>query len=273
MAASLSRTGTPTDAEGRIIANYVNVASWRGDVGRFKQTATDLGSVFWTPRGVVSRFQLLLGQPFLKDAGKGSWRVRRLIGWEYARSLTGYAAFFGTAAAFLTATMGPPSSMDDEDGWAIGLGVLRIGRTRYDPMGGLLQTARFTGQLGVNFINGLQSAIGMEVSKESRKEMAATPGIMGRFLQSKLAPAPGMYIEVSRGKDYNNQPVTAPRALAKMVTPMTFNDIYESMIEQGTPAEKAFAITATFGMRLQTYALEKQTRRPVTRSRPRPQRP
>ncbi len=258
MAATLSQTGAPTEGEAALIANYVNVASWRGDVGRFAQAATAAGAVLWAPRGYLSRFQLLTGQPFWKSPGKGSWRVRRLILMEYARSLAGLGIFFGTAAAFLAATIGPPS--DDEDGWSISFnpyspdfGKIRIGKTRIDPLGGLSQATRLVTRLSTNTVNGLRSAFGAEIGYESKKEMRSTPAIMGRFMQFKLTPALGMWIDLAVGEDYDRQPVTAGGAALNAVTPLSFHDISEAMQEYGVSKGAAVSLLAIFGMGLQTY--------------------
>ncbi|MCE5269263.1 MAG: hypothetical protein LLG00_15405, partial [Planctomycetaceae bacterium] len=180
MVAQLSLTGTPTLPEAKIIANYINVASGRGDVGGYRQAATALAVPFFAPRLYLSRFQLLLGQPFLKDAGAGSWRVRRLLAKEYAKSLGGIGLFLATSYAALYGMMGPPSD-DDARGWSITLnpyspdcGKIRLGATRIDPLAGLSQTARLTTRLTTNMVNGVRSAFGGNVSASSRKEMENT---------------------------------------------------------------------------------------------------
>jgi len=258
MVATMTRDpANVTDAEARVIANYVNVASWRGDVGRYEQAAASLGAVLWTPRGYVSRFELLIGQPLWKDAGKASWRVRRVIAREYGRSLAGLSVFYATAAAFLYATFGPPS--DDEEGWSISLdpysadlGKFRFGPTRIDPLGGLSQTARLMTRLSTNTINGLRQAMGGEVTKEGKAEMKQSLPVVGRFLKAKLAPAFSMVSDVLTGEDYERQPVTPGGLAAKAITPLNIRDIYEGMRDHGVPEGAALGILSTFGMGLQS---------------------
>src|SRR5690606_38844995 len=73
--ATLVRGQEPTQAEGAAIANYVNAAAGRGSLGKFQQSATLLNTVFFAPRWVVSRFQMLAAQPLWYGTG----RTRALI--------------------------------------------------------------------------------------------------------------------------------------------------------------------------------------------------
>src|SRR5690606_34947056 len=61
--APLARGKEPTQAERGALANYVNAATGRGSLGKFQQSATLLNTVFFAPRWVVSRFQMLAAQP------------------------------------------------------------------------------------------------------------------------------------------------------------------------------------------------------------------
>ncbi|MCZ2077995.1 MAG: hypothetical protein LC130_23690 [Bryobacterales bacterium] len=255
-----------TDAELEIIGHHINASSWRGDVTGWEQTAVNMNNFFWTPRGYVGQFQHLLATAYwLKRRGESTSRVRRVIIEEYARELAGRAIFYGTAIAFLTATLGPPS--DDEDGWSISLnpwspdfGKVRIGRRRIDVMGGLAQPTRFMFRETTNLINGFRKLAGAEISTESQKEMDKAGSIFWRFLGSKVAPAGSLLSEVISGETYEGDDLTAGRLAADIITPLSFREIYESMKDMGVPAGTALAVIAIFGFGGMTY---KEKKKPV----------
>lgn len=255
-----------TDAELEIIGHYINAASWRGDVTGWEQAAVKMNNFFWTPRGYVGQFQHLLGTAYwLKRRGESTARVRRVILKEYARELAGRAVFYGTAIAFLTAAMGPPS--DDEDGWSISLnpysadfGKVRLGRRRIDVMGGLAQPTRFLFRETTNLINGFRKLAGAEISTESQKEMEKWWSTAGRFLLSKVAPTGSLLGGIATGETYEGDDLTAGRLAADIITPLSFREIYESMKDMGVPAGTALAVIAIFGFGGMTY---KEKKKPV----------
>ena len=90
MISTLSRNGTATQEEMSTIANFINVATGRGNLGKIDQAAVALNTVFFAPRYVASRFQLLLGQPLYR----GTAKTRKLIVGEYARYLAGLGVVY-----------------------------------------------------------------------------------------------------------------------------------------------------------------------------------
>lgn len=285
MVSALLRKGPAeaTDAELQIIGHYINAASWRGDVGRFEQAAVMLNNVFWTPRGYVGQFQYLLGTGlWAKNMGKGTWRVRKVVAMEYARGLAGRALFYSTAAAFLYATIGPPSD-DENTGWSLNwynpydmdYGKLRIGRRRIDVMGGLAQMTRFGFRYTTDIVNGVRQMFGAELSEASQKELDVSGSAAGRFLASKIAPIPSLMREVASGKTYEGEPLTPGKFVAGLVTPLSFRDIYESMTEFGVPGGVALSTLAIFGFGGMTYKetpkkLRKLRKGPGLKNLPRP---
>lgn len=257
--ATLGRGGTVTDAEAKIIANYVNVATGRGDLGKAAAGANALATVFFSPRYVLSRFQYLTGQPLRKGtiSGEGSARVRVLLAKEYARSLTGLGVFYATMGAALTALIGPPG---DDKKWNIELdprssdfGKIRIGQTRIDPMAGLQQATVLLSRI----VSGKTKTLkGKTVPIRGEKVpfgTGDTSDVIARFLRTKLSPAIGSVIDIASGKDVVGQSVTPQGEAIEAVTPLSFREIYETMKEQGVPAGTALGILNLFGVAISTY--------------------
>jgi hypothetical protein len=264
MAASVSRGGTITEADAKVIATYVNVATGRGGIAEFQRAARFLATFFWSPRLALSRFQYLAGgiaapARLLVPGQDVSRRTRMVIAREYAKTLTGITIFFATATAALTALLGPPS--DDEDGWNIELNPrssdfmrIRIKDTRIRPMAGLSQstvllTRLYTGemkQLGTGEVVPIR---GEEVPF-GRSTGAA---VVGRYLRNKLAPVVGTGLNVLAGKNVVGEQVT-PKTVARDLTiPLSFREIGILMKEHGVPAALTLQMLESFGMGVQNY--------------------
>ena len=142
MAASLGKRATLTEAEGKAIANYINMATGRGKIGRNENAGEALNTVFFAPRLVASRFQLLVGQPLYG----GTARTRKMILAEYARFVIGAGIVISLAG------FGRDDDDDDKpfitfDPRSAGFGKMRFGNTYVDVLGGLAQVTTLLGRL------------------------------------------------------------------------------------------------------------------------------
>lgn len=256
MKKTLSADGkTLTPEQGRAVTNFINVATGRGEVGRAADAMVGLNSMFFAPRFVLSRFQLLGMQPLMK--GKGA---RKLIATEYARSLAGLGTLYGLVyATGMGEIEADPRSPD--------FGKIRIGNTRIDPMGGLSQASVFVSRLATGenkkddgTIDPLRKDYRLpnlfrEIPRhdEPGYGKATTASVMGKFLRTKLAPAIGTGIDLATGQNVVNEPVTPAGAAVGMVTPLSFGDIADTLEEQGMARGTALSLVSLLGMGMQTY--------------------
>lgn len=260
LVASLTPNGKPTLAEAELITNFVNVATGRGSVA-FNKAAVGLNTVFFAPRYVASRFQLLTGTPIWlgKAQYRGTGAVRTLIAKEYARALTGAATVFGLALAAGAVVESDPRSSD--------FGKIRIGDTRIDPLFGLAQTTTLIGRE----VSGETKSLNGKITPIRGDVPYGKPDawdILARFARTKLAPVPGMAVDVFTGKDVVGNPVEplpdfankpaleayTDSMIGKATVPITLRDIYDTMKAQGVPAGTALAILSMFGVGVQTYS-------------------
>lgn len=255
--ATLGKGGGVTEAEAKVIANYVNVATGRGDLGRFAAGAEGLATVFFAPRYVASRFQFLLGQPFWK----GNVRTRLLIAKEYARSLTGLGMFYTTAGAALYALIGPPG---EKEKWNIELdprssdfGKIRIGQTRIDPLAGLQQVTVLVSRLTSGETKKLTGKVVPIRGPKVPFGGSTSVDVMSSFLRSKLSPLLGLGADIVAGKDVVGQPVTPQTIAERMIVPISFQNIYDAMKAQGVPAGIAMSILDLFGISVNIYEKKK----------------
>jgi hypothetical protein len=248
LAATLAKNGEPTLTELRAIANYVNVATGRGGLGKYDRALGDMSSIFFAPRYVVSRFQLIAAQP-LVQGHKASERVRGMIAEEYARYAIGMATFYALSNA----------AFGDDEGFSLTFdprssefGKLNFNGTRVDPLAGLAQATTFLARMfsgqtvspkgKVSDIRGPKARVG-----NTSYDVAA------RFLRTKLAPLPGMIADVAAGSNVVGEPVTPEQLAADSVTPLSFKDIAEAIEQQGIPRGAAMGMAAMLGMGLQSY--------------------
>lgn len=295
MLAALAKDGSnPTKEEGEAIANFINVATGRGKVGTSNNAGEALNTVFFAPRLVASRFQLLAA-PFtgMRLYG-GTNRTRNLITQEYARFL------MGVGIAITLASM-----MKDEDDetptivWdprSADFGKVRFGNTFLDPLAGLAQVTTFlarmatgetasmkeneeTGEwekrvrpLRANYtFTDLQGALGEDVTPHKLTKdgklpfgSSTTGGTLGRFLRSKLAPVPGAIVNTLESQNMIGEPVTPGETIGSLVTPMSVGNIMDVMEEQGITRGSAITLLGLLGMGVQ-YRKPKDDQKPEER--------
>lgn len=241
MVETLTKNGKPTPEEIRAIANAVNVFTGRGDMGQHATAAATLNKLFFAPRYVLSRFQILTGQPLRRGA---TMQTRGLIAKEYARALIGSGIVISLGMAAGGEVETDPRSTD--------FLKLKFGDTRLDTLFGLQQATV------------LMSRLTSGETKTSAGQLLPIRGnvdfgkgdsfdLLARFARTKLAPIPGASVNLLAGRDMMGQPVTPESTTANLITPISLVDIYKAMEAQGVPKGIIFALLSTFGEGLSTY--------------------
>jgi hypothetical protein len=249
-------SGKANPVEMKAIANFVNVATGRGNLGLKEGALVGLNTVFFAPRYVLSRFQLMYGQPF-----KGGTRVtKQMVAKEYARFLTGIAVVYSLAIASGAKVGVDPHSSD--------FGKIIIGNTRLDPMVGLSQTATFTTRVltGDKSDPNQGRTLSLNgVTGRKAKEMSAEQygRVVSNFLRSKIAPVPGAAWNWKTKKDVVGNKIErvgdaedflqGTSVPSNVIMPLALSDIYQTMQQQGIPKGTALSLLSIFGMGMQTY--------------------
>jgi hypothetical protein len=240
---TVTETGAHSQQELEAIANFINVSTGRGNLGKAEQAAETLNTVFFAPKYVASRFQLILGQP----AWKGTAMTRKLIAKEYARALIGMAAVYAIASL--------AGGDVEDDPRASDFGKIKFGKTRLDPMFGLSQTTVVLSRL----LSGTTKSSSGRVSPISRWRGDIPFGgdtswdVFSRFMRSKLSPLAGTTADLFVGENLIGEEVDLKTFPLKLITPLAYRDIYEALLENDVPKTTAFSILTFFGMGLQTY--------------------
>ncbi len=250
LVAGLSKTGEVTLDEAKVLANFVNVSTGRGSLGALEQAALPLNTVFFAPRYVASRFQLLLGQPFFK----GNARTRKLMAKEYARFLIGLATVYAIGLWAGGDIEDDPRSAD--------FGKIKFGNTRVDPLSGISQVTVLLSRL----VSGkVKSSVSGNVTPIRGDKVpiwsGGTPEVVSRFLRSKLSPMFGKALDLAAGENVVGEKVTLSSIIADLTVPLAMREILETMQEQGIPRGPALSILAIFGMGIQTYGSQIRKRK------------
>lgn len=241
MAKSLTRQGEATAVETSTIANFINVATGRGTIGMKDNAAAAMNTVFFAPRYVASRFQLVAGQPLYR----GSARTRKLVAMEYGRFLAGLGVVYGLAKLADGEIEQDPRSSD--------FGKVRFGNTRIDPLAGLQQATVLLSRLGTGETKRLSGKIVPIRGDKVPYGSGDSADVIARFLRTKLSPVVSAGVNVAAGENVVGEPVTPQSVTKDLLVPLALRDIYDTMIEQGVPHGTAIALLSIFGMGVQTY--------------------
>ncbi|HOK67193.1 MAG TPA: hypothetical protein PLV55_10305 [Anaerohalosphaeraceae bacterium] len=231
---TLSRTQMMTEDEADVWANYINTATGSGNLGRFEAATYLLNRTFFSPRYVLSRFQLLFGHPVWAMTDKDAAAARRLIIGEYIR--------LGMALTVFYMIAGLTGADIEEDPRSADFGKLRFGKARLDPLMGLSQTIRLISRM----VSGKTKTISGQI-----RDMPADKALAD-FMRSKLSPQFSILMNILARQDFVGNEYNMLDAITR-IYPITYEDIYDVMKENEFPENLSLSVLAFLGMGLQVY--------------------
>ena len=246
---SWEKTGrAASDQELDILARHLNYASGRGSLGPLNKFSRELSAALYSPRFLISRLQVPL--PTLEAAIKREPRVLR----ETARDLV---AFIGTGMTIATLLNKTKAADVETDARSPAFGRARIGNTTWDYWGGFQPLARYTWQA----ISGQSKNVTTgKVSKIQGGPLTGKPDetILWRFLRTKLAPGPGLAIDVRAGKSVSGKKLeadlsTVEETAKNNLLPLFIQDMLEVAQEEGWPVAAAGAVPSALGVGVTTF--------------------
>ena len=249
--ATLAKNGEVTAEEGFALANFINIATGRGNIPGTENAAVVMNTIFFAPRYVASRFHLLLSQPLSivtpqKLGGQPSLRLRKLIAAEYARYLIGMGVIYALSRAAGWEVEEDPRSSD--------FGKIKIGRTRMDPLSGISQVAVFLGRVSTGKTKSTKTGRISSIREDVTFGRRDAAGVIGTIVRSKLAPVPGSVIDVLSGKDITGNKVTLRGEIGELITPLALRDIIDIMQEEeSVPVKTAEGLAVIFGVGAQVH--------------------
>jgi hypothetical protein len=219
------------------IANYVNVATGRGDIGSLQKYAEELSTVFFAPKLTASRWQFLIGQPL----AAGSARTRMIISGEYGKYIAGLGTLYGLAQLSGAEVSWDMRSND--------FGVIRYGQNRINPLSGLGKHAIFAGRI----ISGqFVGASGKAESIYDDKGRNNWDDISERYARSTLSPLYGTAVTLATGRGIDGKPYKA-KDIPYDLLPLSARDIYEQYRDNPAGVATAMSLISFHGGGIDTY--------------------
>lgn len=217
------------------LADFINTATGRGKLGTTGERASALlSNIFFSPRYLTSRMQLLAGEPLYR----GDAATRKLI----ARTYLQYAGAV-TGIVLLAKQGGAEVETDPRHTDFL---KLKSGNTVVDVLSGLQQAGTFLARM----------ATGEKVSAAGNTSDLTNPKFGGDtrfdlgvdFLRGKLAPVPGSAVNLLAGKDIGGKPATPATEAVRLSVPMSWPDVYQAAKEEGIPHGSAVFLMSLFGL-------------------------
>jgi hypothetical protein len=234
-----------TQEEMRLMADYINVSTGLGNLGKAGAIGEALQLFFFSPKFSVSRIELPI-RTIQALTNRGKYRGMNAVRKQMARDMVGVVGtgmmvlMLAHLAGFDVEWLDP----DDPD-W----GKIRAGNMRVDIWGGFQQPARVVARLGTGTF---------------RREDFDPVEIIGRFAAFKFSPAATVPVEAVTGKTAVGEETTIPETLARSAMPLVVRDIKEAWDEHGVKGAAAAGVLGAVGVGVSTYKdSETATRREI----------
>jgi hypothetical protein len=244
----------PTDNELRIIGNWVNVATGRGELS--PGFAKGAAEVIWSPKLLASRIQFLIGQPLWGGGAlRDSARVRMIIAKEYARVI---ASSILLSAVYSLFDEKKEKSLVSSDVYKI----VR-GNTRVDLWGGLQQVTVLASRL---WTGKTKTVGGREIDQvaAARAGMGGLAMILTNFARSKMRPDVAVAWDLLTRGGYTEPTVGG---IAKdLLVPLPFTDIKALIKDRGWSEGLAIWALGEFGAGVSVYDPERKVERELRRT-------
>lgn len=204
-------------------ANYANKVVGRGVVGKKVENIGYITSrLFFSLKLAASRIQLLTDvvNPYFYH--KAPKEVREAYWKDYIK----FVALSGTALLLARAAGGDT----EDDPTNSDAGKIRVGKSRYDPLGGFGQYGVF----GARMIAGetTSATTGKTSELGNKKGQTSRAGLLIKFIRSKSSPEAGFVWNVLEGKDAIGKPTTLGKETGELFTPLMYKDIQSAFQDQ-----------------------------------------
>lgn len=233
-----------SDKQLKDAAWFVNAATGRGSLGKFASAGPALNTMFFSPRLIASRVQLL--NPLVYALPEKMGGLSPAIRKEATKSLLSLGALALTVTGLAKA-----GGLDVEaDPRSSNFGKIVDGNTHYDILGGFGQYITLAARLASN-----QTKVSGDVKNLGEGYKADTRlDVLSKFGQSKLAPVPGFLADYLRGKDFTGEPFDLKSEAYKNMTPLFVQDVADAYKDGGWQGAAKMAVPGVFGIGTNTYS-------------------
>jgi DNA repair protein RadC len=246
------KTFNTSENEYKGLASFINNSTGRGKIGFLEPAAPILNSVFFSPRLIASRLNLLNPVYYAKLPSN----IRKMAIGDMAKFISFGAALLGLAALAWGCDDDCVECEDcikvETDPRSSDFAKLKIGNTRYDIWGGFQQYVRLASQL---FTGEAKSSTTGRVNKIDGEGLFGKDraDVTGSFFRGKLAPVPATILDVVAGRNIIGEKVTPGMIAERNLLPLIYSDVKEAYNEQGAVSILTVGLPAAFGIGVNTY--------------------
>ena len=253
------------------MADFINAGTGRGKFGLketgilpkgMERAATVMNAAFFSPRLMASRLNLL--NPYFYV------QLDPLVRKEAIKTLFATSGILGSVYGLWKLNGGDvgldPRSAD--------FGKMKIGNTRYDPLGGFQQYVKLAAQLITGEI--ISSTTGRTITLGEGFKPLTRKEIILRFFENKTSPIASFIIGLLTGQTATGEDVDVPTEVIGRFIPMVVQDMYDISQEEGAEG-LLHGLPAIFGVGVQTYGKQELAEgksrigEPTTQIRPVPE--
>lgn len=226
------------------LASFINNATGRGKLGPLEGSADFLNTVFFSPRLMASRMNMLGLTDIFTAGQKGFYsQLPKEVRVMAIKDMLKFIAF-GTVVLGLSKMGGAEVELDPR---STDFGKAKVGNTRYDIWGGFQPYVRLIAQVAYGQTKPTSTGEIKDLNPKQRFDRVTS------FMRGKLAPVPGSIIDVASGENIIGEQATIQSEALESVTPMIINDVGEAMKEQGVKALFTIGLPSIFGIGATTY--------------------
>jgi hypothetical protein len=200
------------------LAKFINTATGRGSLGKYNNAGPLLNSVFFSPRLIASRVQMLNPSYYI--------HLDPFARKEALKSLLAMGAITSTVIGLAKAG-GADVQLDPRSS---DFAKIKVGNTRYDVLGGFQQYLRLGAQLATNqkiTAKGELQDLGKKYGSDTRLDVGL------KFLESKESPIASFVTDYLRGKNLVGEPFQMRTAVAQRFIPMVIQDMNDAYKDNG----------------------------------------
>lgn len=227
------------------LGSFVGAGTGRGKLGGVLQSAAPLlNALFFSPRLIQSRFQLLRPDYYV--------RLHPAVRKEAIKTMMSAASIVASVLG-LSALAGADVETDPRSS---DFGKIKVGNTRYDVGGGFNQFITLAFRIAPLFWGSRgkeKTATGELRSYGNNVGQKTELDAVGKFATNKASPITSFVLDFLRQQDAVGEEFNMTSAVASRVLPMYAQDIYEVAQEHGAAEGALRAAPGLFGVGVQNY--------------------
>ncbi len=228
------------------IGKMVNSLTGRGNLGGAERISGIVNNVFFSPRFLKSKFDILTAHQFQKDVTPF---VRKQAAVNLVKIIAAQAAIMGIANLL------QPGSAE-KDPRSADFGKIKIGNTRFDVSGGASSLVTLAARL---LSQSSKSSTTGKVTPLNSGKFGSQTGmdVVYNFAENKLSPVFSVFKDILKGQTFNGEKPTVGGELKNLVVPFPIANLVPSKDPEAAN-QLLIIIADALGISTNTYSPKKK---------------